>query len=251
MIGMLSPHALAAVVWGITNSVLVVAIGNELDWQARPQPDIPPVKALAPGNVEGVELPEYVMPPLEKSFGATRTRPLFVPTRRPPPPPPPRQPPPKPTMQRGQFQLIGTIISEEGNSAYLKEIASGKVRQVHQGYSINDIVLETVEPDRVSLTQYGEREQLQLKIQPSPKPSPATTATAGRPGQPGTAQAVPGQTPRAQVLTPRPSWPRTATPGQPSADAPAGAPQQPPPAARRPQTMEDRLRNPILRDFYK
>ena len=72
--------------------------------------------------------------------------------------------------------------------AVVKEIASGKERQIVQGYTINGLHLEQVEADSIVFTQYEDREEIRLKIQPSPKPYPAfrrprgaTRQIAGRP----------------------------------------------------------------------
>lgn len=177
MIPWLNSHTLAYLAWGLVNTGLVVQLGQQTQWGAQPALPVPVVAEQAPGKLEIETMPDYRLPALKKTFKETLTRPLFVPSRReapPIPPPPPPPPPPKPTMQKGQFQLMGTTITDEIKTAILKEIASGKERQVHQGYTINGIVLDLVEPDRVVFSQYDDREELSLKIQRSAKNAVAT-----------------------------------------------------------------------------
>jgi hypothetical protein len=172
MIGFLSPHSLVAIVWGIANAAMVVAIGNQLEWEGKPHPDMPKPRQLQPGKMEFALLPEYAPPPMEKAYGATLARPLFVPTRLPPPPLPPPPPPPKPTMRKGQFQLMGTIVLEDMTAAIVKEVATGKVRRMIQGEVVNGLRLERVETGLIVFTQYDDSEELGLKVLPSVKNQP-------------------------------------------------------------------------------
>lgn len=230
---------LALLAWALVNTSLLVMIGQE--WGAGANPGKPAAKLAAQGPqaVEIALLDDFRMPARERSYAQTLERPLFVPSRRkspPVPPPPAAPPPPPPTMQKGQFLLQGTIIIDDMKIAVIKEIASGKERQVVQGYTINGLLLELVAPDRIVFSQYGDQEEVRLKIQPSPK-----GATPPRVVAPGTLRTAPAP---------------QAAPAQPGgwAPAPSGAvarppqPEAPPPP---PQTMQDRARNPMLRDFYK
>ena len=145
-------------------------------------------------------------------------------------------------MQKGQFQLLGTIITDEMRIAVVKEIASGKERQIVQGYTINGLQLEMVEADRIVFTQYEDREEIRLKIQRSSKPV-ATPVSAPQGGQPARLAGRPGSTepagrPASRVLR----KPRAVSAGQ--IERPAAI-------TRPPQTMEDRKRDPLLKDFYK
>jgi len=100
-----------------------------------------------------------------------------------------------PTMQKGQFQLLGTIITDEMRIAVVKEISSGKERQIVQGYTINGLQLEMVEADRIVFTQYEDREEIRLKIQRSSKPvaKPVSAPPAGQPARLQAAPATPTQ----------------------------------------------------------
>jgi hypothetical protein len=179
----------AVVVWFAFNAGLIVKMGEETDWRFRPLPVLvsPPVLPSAP-------LPEplrlsYSLPNLAVDLAETSERPLFVPTRRGPPPVPPEPPPPAPpapTMQRGQFQLLGTIIVNDRKIAVLFETAAGKARNVAMGGEINGVLLKKVDAERVLLAQYGETEEVVLKVQPSRKSQPS----AVRALQPGAAEAA-------------------------------------------------------------
>ena len=127
-------------------------------------------------------MPEFTLPPLEQGYPETVNRPLFVVTRRPAPPPPPPTPP-KPAMQKGQFILLGAIITKDVSIALLKEKSSGKTHRVKKGKEVNGITLEKVEAGKVTLTQGDDSEELTLKINAAPKPAPAPPAPANPPGQ--------------------------------------------------------------------
>ncbi|CAN5495065.1 hypothetical protein BH11PSE11_BH11PSE11_13020 [soil metagenome] len=162
---------------------LLVIIVIELDWGARVSLPIPQPKPQKSNLVLASLQPEFVLPPLEESFAETLARPLLVPSRRPSPPAPPPEPP-KPTMRKGQFALVGVILTKGTNVALLRDVASGKVSRVEQGKTINDMRVEKMEPEKVTLEQYGDREEIVLKIQaqtrqPQPMPMPAQTGVPG------------------------------------------------------------------------
>ena len=128
--------------------------------------------------------PEFILPPLEQDFAETTARTMFTPVRRPPPPPLPPEPP-KPAMRKGQFVLLGALITRDKNIALLREIATGKATRVEQGKEIKGIMVSDVLPEKVTLTQYDDTEELVLKIQSAPS-HPVTPQSA--PGQPAQQQ---------------------------------------------------------------
>lgn len=228
--------------WGLVNTLLVLSIGRELGWGEVPDQalSMPIMHPIAQANV--MLLPDYRLPGLKHGYAGTLKRPLFVPSRReapPVPPVPPPPPPPPPTMQKGQFQLMGTIITDEMRTAIVKEVSSGKERQVVQGYTINGLQLELVEASHIVFTQYDDREEIRLKLQRSPKPAPTPTLTP-QTGQAGGQHIVPAASKQPG------GWPAAA--GQAAAGAAGVMPPRAPQAA---QTMEDRKNNPLLKDFYK
>ncbi len=169
--------------------LLLLVIGAELGWGERiglatPQPKLQKNTTALPPL-----LPEFGLPPLDPTYVAIVERPLFVPTRRPPPlPPPPDQV--KPAMRKGQFMLIGVILTKGKNIALLREIANGKVSRVEQGKEINGILVEKLEREKVTLKQWEDREEVVMKMaQPLqfPQPGqPGMPALAGQPPVPST-----------------------------------------------------------------
>jgi len=237
MMALLNIKSLALAAWALVNAALLLGIGGELDWGENLPYPMPLPVVHPPAAVEIALYPDFHLPAREKVYAGTLERPLFVPGRRKAPPPPP---PPRPTMQKGQFQLLGTIITDETKIAVVREIASGKERQVVQGYTINGLQLELVEANRIVFTQYEEREEIRLKIQPSPKPASKAVAAppGGQPARPQAAQVVPEQ-----AVRPSARWEAKGTSAGPAA--------RPTPIATPPQTMEERKQNPLLKDFYK
>lgn len=191
----LNIKSLALLAWALANAALVLAIGSELDWGGSLHLPVPAPVVHPPVPIEITLPPDYRLPEREKTYAATLERPLFVPSRREAPPVPPPPPPPPPTMKKGQFQLLGTTITDEIRTALVKEVSSGKVRQIELNQTINGLRLEQVEPERVVFTQYGDREELHLKIQSSPKVPP--------PGQPGSVPATGMAAPGAPATSPR------------------------------------------------
>lgn len=176
---------------------LMAVIGTEIGWGQRislPTPVSKPQQtkvALAPLQ------PEFSLPPLEQTYTEVLVRPLFVPSRRPPPVPPP-PPPVVPAMRKGQFVLVGVILTKEKNIALLREIANGKISRVEQGKEINGILVASMEKEKVILKQWDDKEELVMKIQPMPKMPTAQAGPPGMPGQPGVPTAVPTAAPGAK-----------------------------------------------------
>jgi hypothetical protein len=175
--------------WGLANLGVAGLVGEQLDW-GRPLTLPEPVKTAQAASVAGPAiLSDFALPKLDKHFKQMLERPLTVPTRRPAPPPPPPPPPPKPTMQKGQFQLIGTISLPSAGYALLRENSGGRLRQVELGQTINGLRLDKLTDTSAELTQYDDREVLYLKVLPSSKAAPLA-ARAAKPG------AVPAVAPR-------------------------------------------------------
>lgn len=234
MMALVNVKSLALLAWALVNGSLLLSIGGELGWGDNLEQSIPVPEVLPPVPIEITLPPDFRLPAQEKGYAQTLERPLFVPSRRKSPPVPAAPPPPPPTMQKGQFQLMGTIITDEMRVAVIKEISSGKERQVVQGYNINGLQLDLVEADRIVFSQYGDQEEIGLKLQRSPKSVAAPQSVL-----PGKLQAVPAQ----------PGQPAGWTGGQRVAPVQVeNRPADPPPP---PQTMEERARDPMLKDFYK
>ena len=237
MMALTNIKSLALLVWVLVNALLALAIGRELGWGEKLHQSMPVPVVHPSAPVEVALYPDFRLPAREKTYAATLERPLFVPSRREAPPAPPPPPPPPPTMQKGQFQLLGTIITDEMRIAIVKEISSGKERQIVQGFTINGLQLEMVEADRIAFTQYEDREEIRLKIQRSSTPA-AKPVSAPQRGQPARFQAAPATSTR------------PAAPAQ-GAGVPAGQIERPAAIIFPPQTVEDRKNDPLLKDFFK
>ena len=207
----LKPGAARVIGWGLAYLALAGAIGMELDWGRRIHPPLPVPKPAPAARVNYPIQPEFTLLPLEQGFAETAARPIFSPFRRQPPPPPPPAPP-KPAMQKGQFVLLGALITKDKSIALLRDVVTGKATRVEQGKEIKGITVANVLPEKVTLTQYDDSEELVLKIQPLPKPPVAAQAKP-----PAAAQAKP---PAAAQAKPAPQSPAGSGPATPPAPAP-------------------------------
>ncbi|MHB9101814.1 MAG: hypothetical protein ACYC2E_09915, partial [Sulfuricella sp.] len=105
----MNPETLKVIGWGLTYLALAGVIGLELDWGRRIHPSVPVPKPTPAARVDYPIQPEFALLPLEQGFAETTARPVFTSVRRPPPPPAP----PKPAMQKGQFVLLGALITKD------------------------------------------------------------------------------------------------------------------------------------------
>lgn len=178
-----------AIGWGLAYLALTGVIGLELDWGRSIHPSLPVPKLTPAARVDYPIQSEFTLLPLEQGFAETTARPVFTSVRRSPPPPAP----PKPAMQKGQFVLLGALITKDNSIALLRDVATGKATRVEQGKEINGITVANVYPEKVILTQYDDSEELVLKIQSMAKqlaaPNAATPIQASQP-QPAPQPAV-------------------------------------------------------------
>lgn len=178
-----NPWGVRVIGWVLVYLALAGALGMELDWGRRIRLPIPAPKPAPAARADYSVQPEFALLPLEQGFVETTARPVFTPVRRPPPPPAPPEPP-KPTMKKGQFVLLGALITKEKNVALLREVATGKATRVEQGKEIKDITVANVLPEKVILTQYDDTEELELKIQPMSNHAVTPRAMPKQPEQP-------------------------------------------------------------------
>lgn len=165
--------------------LLALTIGAEIEWGDRVRLPLPQPR---PQNSRGALAPlqpEFNLPPLEQNYNDMLLLPVFVPTRR--PPPSLQIEPLKPAMRKGQFMLVGSILTDQKNVALLREIATNKMLRVEQGKEINGVQLEKVEKRTVTLKQGDDREELVMKIPPMQKPlqmpNPVPVSMPGAPSQ--------------------------------------------------------------------
>jgi hypothetical protein len=190
--------------WVLPALVFGALVGWEIDW-GRQVVRTPAASALPEAKpVTPALLPDYAIEGGLAANSETVSRTLFNATRRPAPvlagEGGPR------TLKPGQFVLMGTTISGERTIAFLKEVAGGKSRTVHQGEKINGMLVAMVSADRVKLTLGDEAEELVLKVAPGPK---TTLAAAPPPPAAGGAPAAPVATPAGAAA------PVTANPNRP------------------------------------
>ena len=195
----LDPRVGRWLLWLAPFAVLALVIGWQTDWGRALRREPPAEVPVAPAPVTTTVLPEFRIEGGVAAMATTVERPLFNATRRPAPVAVAEAP--KPTIQRGQFTLTGTMITDKSAVAFLKEAAgAGKARTVRTGDSINGMKVAEIAPDRVRFTLGDESEELELKVAKGPKTTvqPAADApvppqqAAGQPGQPGQVGATPG-----------------------------------------------------------
>ena len=149
-----------------------------------------PVTALPPQKI----LPEYSLSNLETGFPELLTRPVFSVSRR--------------VfvvaveadagaMKKGQFVLVGVLISPRQRSALLRDVATGKTETVAQVGVVRGMTVGQVLPGRVMLIQGDETEELLLNVQTGPKrvatlrPPGTSTPSVGAPAAPVYAPRLP------------------------------------------------------------
>jgi len=180
------------VLWGIPFALVVAALAYETDWGQDMTPETTP-RAAAGSPVTVSLLPEYRIAGGLDARKETVDRVLFNPTRRPAPPALQTAAGGGGAMQKGMYTLTGTTVTGKVAAAFLREVKGGKSHTVHQGETLNGIVIADVQSGSVRLKQGDEVEELQLKIASGPKttvqvapPAPAPGAQPpGRPGVPG------------------------------------------------------------------
>ncbi len=137
-----------------------------------------PVTPVPPQNI----LPEFTLPPLETGFPEFVSRSLFSLTRR------SSAVAVKggvSAMKKGQFVLVGVLITPQQKSALLRDVQTNKTETVAKDAVVRGMTVGEVEASRVVLRQGPDSEELILNVQTAPKP-PATPR-APLPGQPLTA----------------------------------------------------------------
>lgn len=172
-------------VWLAPFALLALAIGWQTDWGRELRRPPPPETPVTPAPVATTVLPEFRIEGGVASMAATVERPLFNATRR--PAPPAVADAAKSSIQRGQFTLTGTLVTDKTAIAFLKETGgAGKARSVRKGESINGMTVAEVTSDRVRFTMGDDAEELELKVAKGPK----TTVQPAAEGQPAQQQAA-------------------------------------------------------------
>ena len=175
-------------IWGVPFAIVVAALGYETDWGREVAHGMQSSAATAPQPVAVALLPEYRIDGGIEARKETVDRALFNPTRR-PAPPASQTAASKSAMQQGVYALTGTTVVGNVATAFLREVKGGKSHTVHQGESLNGVVVAEVKSDHVRLKLGDEVEELTLKIASGPKST--VQVAAPTPGAPGRPQAQP------------------------------------------------------------
>jgi hypothetical protein len=204
--------------WGIPFAIVIAALGYETDWGRDVDNEMQSPAAVAPQPVAVALLPEYRIDGGIEARKETVERVLFNPTRR-AAPPGSQTAGSKSAIQQGIYALTGTTVVGNVATAFLREIKGGKSHTVHQGETLNGVVVAEVKSDHVRLKQGDDVEELTLKIAGGPKSTVQVAApTPGAPARPMVAAGAqaPGGTGRG---------PPNASAIRPIAPPPAGAAQ--------------------------
>ena len=176
-----------------------------------------PITAVPPQKI----LPEFNLPDPETGFPELLARPIFSTSRRAFVAAAPED---AGAMKKGQFVLVGVLISPRQRSALLRDVATGKTVTVAQVGVVRGMTVGEVMPGRVVLRQGEESEELLLNVLTSAKP-PQRAQVASMPA----VVASPARLASAPVPIANSAGPTLA--------APAVAGSMPP--ASRPQTAQD------------
>jgi hypothetical protein len=185
-----------------------------------------PVTEVPAQNV----LPEFTLPDVTAGFPDLVARNLFAFNRR-------FVAPPKGgviVMKKGQFALVGVLITPQLRSALLRDVQTNKTETVALIGVIRGLTLGEVEPSRVVLRQGAESEELTLNVQVGPKRPAMPPAQVMVASVSAHSIAPPSVTPAPAALPA--SAPGRAMAASPSASAPS-APIKPVEADSNPKTL--------------
>jgi hypothetical protein len=107
------------------------------------------------------------------------------------------------SMKKGQFVLVGVLITPQQRSALLRDVQTNKTETVALVAQVRGMTLGEVEPSRVVLRQGAESEELILNVQIAPKGAGSQAAIA--PPVPQAAPAVLPARPASAALGPAPA----------------------------------------------
>ena len=156
--------------------ILVGVLAWEWDQGMRLKQDLTrflkiPVTALPEQKI----LPEFALPDKATGLPELMSRPIFSPIRK-----PPAAKVAAVTMKKGQFLLVGVLITPQKRAALLRDVQTNKTETVVMGGMVRGLTLGEVAPAQVVLRQGGDSEELVLNVQKGtagatvrPNPGPA------------------------------------------------------------------------------
>lgn len=205
-------------------TVLVVGI-LFLEWQQglQLQQGLTKMRALpvTPVPTQKV-LAEFNLPNVEKGFPEFLSRSLFAVSRR----SSASAGKGVSSMKKGQFVLVGVLITPQQRSALLRDVQTNKTVTVALVSVVRGMTLGEVESTRVVLRQGAESEELVLNVQAGPKApvgplSPTSSAAAGTTATPMASSKM--RVPVVPWVVPvAPSGPPEAVPSSGSREGPVG-----------------------------
>jgi hypothetical protein len=135
-------------------------------------------------------MPESVLPDAESGFPELASRSPFVTSRR---TVASANKGGRSVMKKGQFVLVGVLVTPTQRSALLRDIQTNKTETVAVGGAVRGMTLGEVDPTKAVLRQGSESEELLLMVQIASKPPSPPGAAAPMPNS-GAASA-PGRNP--------------------------------------------------------
>src|SRR5580700_4277887 len=168
--------------------------GLDVTRHAVPPPDVTAKPAETPTVAAN---PLWAIP--LSALAATRTRPLFTPSRRPPAPvvasvpvAAPRPPPaPAPALpQHPNLTLVGTVAGENESVAVFIDTTTRDTVRLRTGEGHSGWILQSIERRTATLQKGGQTETLAMP-KPTDTPATAPVISALPPPPPPTPQAVP------------------------------------------------------------
>lgn len=190
--------ALGGVLWWEWQSGLSLA-SSLARWRKVPATAVPPL-ALAP---------EFRLPDAAHGFPELLARPIFQSSRRMAVDPSASA---ASAMKRGQFVLVGVLVSPATSAALLRDAQTGKTETVRLGGQIRGLTLAELNAERAVLRLGAEFEELRLALQRGGAGKTGAggvaSAAAATPPQPKASQAaVEGVIPPTVPVPPTPAQP--------------------------------------------
>jgi len=122
-------------------------------------------------------------------------------------------------VQRGQVVLLGTTIADDGNFAFVRDVAGARSRVLRKGDRIDGLLVTEIRPDRLELTDGATGREVILEVGEEARPDAySVTTQAGAP--------VPLAVSQPNVMsaaTPPPTVPEYTEPAPSEEDQPASS----------------------------
>lgn len=169
-------------VMALVSLLLAGVLAWEWEQGQQLEKDLLKIRVLPVTPVPALDvLPEFSMPDVQNGFPELLSRPIFSVNRR---PPAVANQGGVSAMKKGQYTLVGVVITPTQRSALLRNVETGKTSRVAMGGEIQGLTLGEVEANRVVLRMGNESEEIPFKVQIGAKPQ-----ASGAPVSPGASAA--------------------------------------------------------------